>query len=332
MIGGTCESLHNLYGHAVRMRTDNAALAFSGCEALGGFGTSGADGRPALEIELHAVARREDVPVHPSENATLVGEAPRRAGTVGCTMLRDGARWLLDFDSAGLFVLDLAAGRVEGWLVEPERMTPDWAASFALLAAIELLRTRGVYAVHGAALEKTGRGALIVGASGSGKTTACLALARSGYACLSDDHPLLRPSAGAFELLPFPGRIAVTDRTIGWFEELGRARDSFRQDARKRSFDLDDIPGYRAGAPCTPALLLFPRIVECEKSVLEPMTRARALEELLPQTLFALDRALAARQFQAMTAFVRTIPAYRLHFGEDVTNLPLLVGPLLEAG
>ena len=331
MTGTGCESPYDVHGHGVRVRTEDAALAFSAREALGGFGPAPDGGEPMLEIELHAVARRTDVPVRPSAAAVLVGHAPQPGGTVGCAMLRDGARWLLDFDQAGLFALDLNAGRVEGWLVEPGRMAPDWAASFVLLAAIELLRTRGIYAVHGAALEKSGRGVLIAGPSGCGKTTACLALARAGYRVLSDDHPLLRFAAAGPELLPFPGRIAVTERTIGWFPELRQAQDGFRQDTRKRSFDLADVAGYRTGHACRPALLVFPRIMECDRSVLEPLGKARALEELLPQTLLVLDAALAARQFQSMAALVRETPAYRLYFGEDVAALPQRIDRLLEA-
>jgi hypothetical protein len=60
------------------------------------------------------------------------------------------------------------------------------------------------------------------------------------------------------------------------------------------------------------------------------MAKARALEELLPQTLLVTDPTLAARQFQTMAALVRATPAYRLHFGEDPARLPELVDPLLQ--
>lgn len=325
------ETRYQIHGLTVRVLTDDDVLAAAAEETLGGFAASGVtDAKAALEIRIHSVADAEEIPLNKSPAAALVGHVPPQAGLIACTLWRDESHWLLDFADTGLFALNLAAGRMEGWLVEPGRMPLDWAASFVLLAAIELLRSRGVYAVHGAALEREGRGVLIAGPSGSGKTTACLALARAGYRCLSDDHPLLRPSATGFELLPFAGRISVTDRTIGWFPELEAAQASFRRDSRKRSFQLHEAEGYQAGGACEPAMLVFPRIADCSRSVLEPLPKSRALEELLPQTLLVLDRAQAARQFETMARLVRDVPTWRLHFGEDVIELPGLIGSFLE--
>lgn len=46
-------------------------------------------------------------------------------------------------------------------------------------------------AIHAGAVERDGRGVMIVGRSGTGKTTTTLALARSGYAYLTDDVTVL---------------------------------------------------------------------------------------------------------------------------------------------
>lgn len=324
------QTLHALHGQIIRVQTGDATMAAAATEALGDVAPAGEPAEPVLEVLLHAVGEAGQLP-RPSPAARFVASVPQVPGSAACSLPRDGGRWLIAFEKTGLFSLDLAAGRVEGWLVEPHRLPPDGAASFVLLAAIELLRTRGVYAVHGAALECDGRGVLIVGPSGSGKTTACLALARAGYQCLSDDHPLLRWRNGEPELLAFPGRISATDRTIAWFPELQAAQDRFRRDSRKRSFELREIGGYApVGGVCRPEALLFPRITGCARSVLEPLSKARALEELLPQTLLVMDPQLAARQFQTMASLVRATPAYRLRFGEDPARLPELVDPLLR--
>lgn len=236
----------------------------------------------------------------------------------------------MDFGGAGRMSLDLAAGKTGCWLVQPWRQAPDWAASFVLLAAIELLRSRGLYAIHGAGLERGGRGIMLVGVSGAGKTTSCLSLMRAGFGCLSDDHPLLKADGPAMSLLPFPGRLAVTEKTVGWFPELAAAQHNFRQDTRKRSFEMASFPGYRAGSPCRPELLIFPRIIDWPESSLEELPKTRALEQLLPQTLLVLDQALAARQFGVMAELVKKTRCYRLHFGEDVARLPELIDGLLE--
>lgn len=323
-------TVYSLHGNLIGVQTGDGVLADAAMEALGELAAPGDADGPALEVQLYSVGDPGQLP-RPSSTAQVVGKPSPVNCAAKYTLLKDGGRWLLDFDERGLFSLDLVAGSAEGWLVAPDRMPIDGVASFVLAAAIELLRTRGVYAIHGAALERDGQGVLIVGPSGSGKTTACLALTRAGYRCLSDDHPLFRWKENGPELLWFAGRIAVTDRTIAWFPELQAAQDLFRRDTRKRSFDLQEIRGYRpVGGTCRPALILFPRITECAESVLEPMAKTRALEELLPQTLVVMDPALAARHFHTMAALIQATPTYRLHFGEDPARLPELVDPLLK--
>src|SRR5207244_1150026 len=103
-------------------------------------------------------------------------------------------------------------------------------------ALTELLKRRGMYTIHATALERNGRGVLIPGDSGRGKTTCFLSLLRAGYRCLSDDHPLLRQDGSHLELLSFPVKIDVTEKTIGFFPELQQANGRLRQGVRKRYF------------------------------------------------------------------------------------------------
>jgi hypothetical protein len=327
---GRFERVYDIHGQPLLVITNDALIAAAAQEALAGFPVGRAGKEQPLVIVMQAVQGSGEVPLNLSEAAVLIRETANQAGEVSCRLYRDAPLWLLDFGAAGRMVLDTVKGRLEGWLVQTARQATEWTASFVLLAAIELLRTRGLYTIHGAALEKDGRGVLIVGASGAGKTTACLSLMRAGYGCLSDDHPLLEAGGPAMTLLPFRGRVAVTERTIGWFPELAAAQQGFRLDTRKRSFEVEAVPGYRFGGACEPVLLLFPRIVDWPKSSVEALAGARALEELLPQTLLVLDPCLAGKQFQVMSELVRKIPAYRLHFGEDVTNLPEIIDRLLE--
>jgi len=320
----------DIHGEPLFLKTGAKAIADAARDALGGFAVERLPAGAPLEIDLQAADGSEDLQP-PRSTAVLVREVPQVAGSVPLSLYRDGCRWRFDFGGAGRLLLDPVLGRVTGCLAAPGCPAPDWAAGFVLLSAIELLRTRGRYAVHGAGLEREGRGVLVVGASGAGKTTACLSLLRAGYRCLSDDHPLLCTDGDGFQLLPFPGRIAVTQRTVSWFPELRAVEPEFRSDTRKRSFPLDRVADYSWGERCRPALLIFPRIVDWPESSVARLSGARALEELLPQTLLVLDPQLAGAQFQVMSELVRTTPAYRLHFGEDVTRLPEIVDRLLES-
>jgi hypothetical protein len=304
------ETCYNVHGHPIRVSTGSPLVAAAAAEVLvGQVDDLPTTDRPSLSIRLDSVSSPAEAPLALPAAAELVRRPQTAAGAICFSLHRDQRRWLFDFGDNGLLSLDPDRPSVEGWLANPERMPPDWAASFVLLAAIELLRTQGLYAVHAAAVEKDGAGILVVAPSGAGKTTACLSLVRAGYRYLSDDHPLFNGRL----LLPFPGRLAVTERTRSWFPEL--ARNGLRQDTLKRSFRIEDVFPTASGRPCPPRLLLFLRLADWHESFAEPLSPARALEELLPQTLLLLDPALAARQFHTMAELVRAIPAYRLHFG-----------------
>jgi hypothetical protein len=324
------ELIYDIYGHAVRVRSDDAIIADAARDVLGQFPPLKTADGAVLEIAMSAVDAPGAILFKRTESTVLVGRIPKRGVDIEGNLLRDGQRWIIEFGAA-LIVLDPANGRAEGWIVRPNRDAPDSSAIFILMAIIELLRTREVYAVHCSALAQGGQGILFIGPGGSGKTTACISLTRAGYHCLSDDHPLLRVRDGKLEILPFPGRLFVAPRTVAWFPELDAAQENFRPGPRKRSFMLSDIAGYRGGVACRPSLLIFPRITDVDESVFEPMSRARALEELLPQTVLVMDPAMAARQFETISRLVRETPAYRLHFGQDVERLPELVAQLTES-
>jgi hypothetical protein len=68
---------------------------------------------------------------------------------------------------------------------DPEYFT-DWLVISDLVKGLYAYRTQA-YCLHAAMLEINGKGVLIVGESGAGKTTAALSLARAGFTLMSDD-------------------------------------------------------------------------------------------------------------------------------------------------
>jgi hypothetical protein len=204
--------------------------------------------------------------------------------------------------------------------------------SFLHFAVTELLKLLGLYTLHATALEKDGRGVLIPGASGRGKTTSCISLLRDGYRLLSDDHPLVRENGQGLEILSFPVKIDVTDGTVGFFPELRDAQESLHPGVRKRFFYVDEIYPHATADRCEPAVILCPQVVDWPTSHVEPISRSRVLEELLKEGLLAFDREVAARQFQVFSRLVAKAACYRLFFGEDVLDLPRLIDPLLQRG
>jgi hypothetical protein len=331
------EYQYSLYGTLVRYCTTSPVLAEPVNELLKHFrGDSLGESHP-LVMCFHAVQNRANIPLNLSPSArrlasgTEAAVGDRRATDLPYQLFDDGGRLIADFFHAGILVIDGSCGRAEGYLIAPHTMPPSLIEYLFHLALIELLRRRGLYTIHATALEKNGKGILIPGNSGRGKTTSFISLLRSGYRYLSDDHPLMRDAGTHVDLLPFPIKINVTEETIAFFPEL-RTAPAHVLPPRfpKRAFHAEELYATSIGDCCRPAIVLFPHVVDAPSSHLESLPKSRALELLLPQALLVYDSEVARREFQVLVKVVQQVDCYRLHFGRDVLNLPKLITPLLE--
>ena len=332
------EYLFNCHGLDLRFRTSIPAFVEPVLVFLRHFQTDVAQGTSVLTIQFDEVASRAEAPVKVSASSKVLfaGERPSLGDAVRslwqCEIVQDGDRLIADFHEQGVLAIDGTRNLVEGYFIRPDAMHPDVRTSFFHFALAELLKRNGLYTVHATALEYEGQGILIPGYSGQGKTTSFLSLLRSGFRYLSDDYPLLRDLGPHMELLAFPMKIDVTDRTIEFFPELRNAAPGLlKQGIQKKFFQSEDLYAESIGRSCTPAVIMFPHVVDMPHSCLEPLPKSRALEALMPQGLLVYDPAVARREFQALSKLVQQVDCYRLHFGRDILDLPALIRPLLDA-
>lgn len=330
------ESLFSLHGTQVRYVTASSVLAAPVNEFLRHFRQEALHPSIPLTVCFQAVRYRAEIPLTVSSSARQLAVKMGAAGEDGqetdlpYEVVRDGERLIVDFVNVGTLVVDNAQGRVDGYLINPQMMPDSLIEYLFHLALTELLRHRGLYTIHATALEKNGRGVLIPGNSGRGKTTSFISLLRSGYRYLSDDHPLLRDAGTHIDLLPFPIKINVTEQTVGFFPELRTAPAQVLQSRfPKRAFHAKDLYPTSIGECCQPALVLFPHVIDASHSHLELLSKSRALEMLLPQALLVYDSEVAKREFQVLAKLIKQVDCYRLHFGRDILELPQLITPLL---
>lgn len=90
-----------------------------------------------------------------------------------------------------------------------------------MVVLIQLLKTKGYFFSHCSVVDRDGKGIMIPGFSGAGKTTTGVALVRKGFRLLGDDGNFLTYRApGQVEILSFPERINVTAQTLEFFRKL----------------------------------------------------------------------------------------------------------------
>lgn len=157
--------------------------------------------------------------------------------------------------------------------------------------------------VHAGSVARAGRGVLVVGASGGGKTTATAALAVAGFSYLTDDITAVQPD----------GRVTGAAKPIGLrapsVEVLGLARDQLQsppstylagEDAQH--FVAASSLGASLAPSAEPGMIVFLSSDLSGGSAME-LDRSRSLARLTEYT-FDLDR--GGRQgFQALAELVR---------------------------
>jgi hypothetical protein len=205
------------------------------------------------------------------------------------------------------------------------------------LSLVILLRHRGWYPLHTAALTREGRGVLLVGPSDRGKSTAALNLVRSGWGYLSDDTVLLRQAGGETQAYSFRRNFCVDPDATEHFPELGaQTWPSSLSDASKWQVDIEDVYPGQFQPCCTPRILLLPEIVDASRSRVEPADPKTALSALLTQGAFFLvpNRDIADSHLDVLGILTRQSKTYHLQAGRDARDDPgaldALVQPLID--
>ena len=205
-----------------------------------------------------------------------------------------------------------------------------WAITRPLftLPLLEVLKRRGIYGVHAAAVAQGGRAITLAGGSGIGKTTLAVAFAHAGFDFLGDDMVFLSEVDGELAILAFPDELDVSERTVSFFPEVGdRLRPDLLPGSPKRQLPPDGSVGAVIEA-ADPAILLFPRIVmAAERSSLEPLDRDQALLELAPNVLLT-DSPSSQRHLEILGRLAGKSSCYRLSVARDFDEVVRLVEAL----
>lgn len=184
--------------------------------------------------------------------------------------------------------------------------------------------------VHAAAVGKATGGLLLVGRSGSGKSTTALACLEAGLGYAGDDYCLVasgdpswvhglyssaKADARAASLLPgLSEALAGSPLTVG--NKMVLFADDFRPDGLSRGFPLRGI--------------VVPRLTRQASSHLSPLPPAAALRAMAPSTLLQMP-GQRAEGLGRLAAVVRDVPAWELRLGEVPSTAAALIGELLES-
>ena len=190
------------------------------------------------------------------------------------------------------------------------------------VALIQLLKTRGLHGLHAAGFGRDGKGMLIFGASGAGKTTLSVALLRAGLGFQGDDISLLEEVGERVVSHAFPDELDLTDDTLELFslrEQL--AGDRKAPGAYKHAVRAEELFRVELLPRLEPTVLLFPRVAKKAVTSLHPIPASEALGRLVPNMLHTSDELVAA-QFSLLAKLVSQCACYHMETGTDLDTLP----------
>ena len=173
---------------------------------------------------------------------------------------------------------------------------------------------------------------MIIGPSGSSKSTLAIGLIRHGWRYLSDDAVLLRSHLEKVEALALRKHFYVDADQAPSSGELPLGEEVPDTAGRqRRRVHLEDAYSGQLVGQCLPYVLLFSRIVPQAQSSLVPIDRIDALRRLLagsgPQ-LF--DKDTMTRHLEVLKRLVQQTATYELRAGLDLYRDPMLLMRLLN--
>lgn len=311
--------------HDVTIEVDGGQVAAGPIRDLfGGLPPDEAAGDPDIVIRLRAATAqpRPDGPptffhgivdVHAAREDLLVTDGASRA-----LIENRGRRILVDVAEESLR---------EGHL---------FAHVFLLIALVLALRWRGLFHIHaGALVVPDGRGILVVGGSGAGKSTTTLALLEAGCAYLGDDAIFVRSLHGREEVLALPRPFHVAPRTADAFPRLGALLGELLPAGEKRTLAARAAwPGRERDSMPFPSIIFLPHVTGGLETTITPVGGGEAMGALIESSTYVIVEGLPGRteHIDVMRCLADGARTFRVGLGQDLLDRPTDVAArLLDA-
>ncbi|MGE0598731.1 MAG: hypothetical protein AB7J35_02760 [Dehalococcoidia bacterium] len=239
-------------------------------------------------------------------------------------------RWTYFRPDPGLTVFDSPSQSATYWVPAASALTyGDIAGGFRAVIAWSMAE-RSIQFLHSAAVSAGGRAALIVGASGSGKSSTALACLLNGLEYLGDDHCLLELNANPPAVHSVYAAAKLHDSQLARFPELHPFVVNPDRVLPDKGVAILH-PHFAELLPASRPLVavLVPHIANAETTTIGPIGPAAALAALAPSTL--LQMASADRQgLAAMARLVRQVPCYSLRLGTEQAEIASVIEDFLR--
>jgi hypothetical protein len=234
---------------------------------------------------------------------------PRRRGEPPPVSMVAGAGFLGGATDTSSFVVISPETSAALVVVSPQMLRSAYHTRYELIefAVFTLAaRVQNLVSLHAACVSKKGRGLLLMGASGAGKSTVSLQCLLQGFEFLSEDSVFVAPET--LLATGVPNFVHVRAESVRWINHAKQAaaiRKSpvIRRRSGVRKFEVDlRRGGYQLAArpPKIAAVIFLSELGAAGRPLLIPLSRSETLRRL------SADQAYAAAQ-PPWASFIRNI-------------------------
>jgi len=241
----------------------------------------------------------------------------------------DGKRGFYHHDAPSWQFYDPSAGIGVHTLPTPLDI-PPWERGSPLRLFVHWAQAAaGNRLTHAATLGLNGRGALMVGASGSGKSGTTLAGLLNGLQSVGDDYVVVEQGANVVANSIF--RVFKQDRDglrrVG--VDTAQLSDATLNWHGKVEFDAAKLAPQAFVDRMEIRALLLPRISRARRTQIEPATSGEAALALAPSAVLQLPGD-SSEGFRFFTSLAKRLPAFHVQLSEDGVEISDVIGSFLE--
>jgi hypothetical protein len=308
-------------GHAVRIVCAGRAMAEATFPALAP-ALSRSSAEPVMTIELWDSSSSGIAPPPTPWD-------PVDVGPLGVVRASGGParRTVVDGSTRTITVADDDARHAVVWTGSASQL-PSWWRAVPLRVALDLaLAGPGRRMVHAGAIGVDGRGVLVAGRGGAGKSTVSVACACAGMQYVGDDYVLVETGPPARARAIF-GTAKLDERALA---ELPAAMPAVVHPATKDAkgvLDLHAVGGLELVESVELVAIVLP-VIGAARTELLPSTPAAALSALAPSTIFQAVGE-GAPTLAVLAELARDLPAFELSVGPDLSEVAPVLAGLVE--
>lgn len=311
-------------GHSVQLCFANESLSTLFSKAMEHICHPGADHSPDLKVYLWDTAST-DVSLTPPDWNTMpfVERGNRR-------MYSDDDHVLIyDRRTSAFNMIDLQRSEAIYWVRDS-----SWLPYYEIAAPLRYLfqgwlQSKGSFLVHSGAVGFPHGGALIMGPTGSGKSTTSLSCLRSTLRFAGDDYILVcpAPQPTAFSLYN-SAKVNVAD--LEYFHAESRyIANQDRLDIEKALIFLHEGYKEKLIASFPIRVLLLPRVGKGAATSYQRLDPTEAFKRIAPDSVFTM-LGNARLILQGIRDLSQSLPSYEVNLGEDRQALVQCIAELIE--